>query len=272
MLQDYANEKLKTLSVSSVKKQFLVINGALTDAAIDDVIVENPAGKNIRFPQAKKYEGKAYTPEQVASLLDAAEKEGEPIRAAMVLAVIYGLRRSEICGLRWKDVDFDAKRLYVRHTKTQNGQLVIEADQTKTPKSRRTIDLIESTVPYLRNLKQTQKDSGLALDKVCVWADGQEVRPDFITRRTGQIMKKYGLEKIRLHDLRHTAITLLIAAGATPKQAQVFAGHSDTDMTMGVYAHLFEEDRSETSRIMDSVLKNSVFCCDKRCESEKSRP
>lgn len=261
-LQEYCNQKLKVLSVSSTKKQFIIIRGALTDAVLDDVIASNPA-QYVEFPETKKFEGKAYTPEQVSALLDAAAQEGEPIRAALMLAVVYGLRRSEICGLRWKDIDFDGGKLYVRNTRTQNGTLVIEAEQTKTKKSRRTIDLIESTVPYLQELKQTQEQSGLTPGKVCVWPDGQIVRPDFITRRTGQIMKKYGLERVRLHDLRHTAITLLLAAGATPKQAQGFAGHSDIDMTMNVYGHLLEADRKATSAIMDDILKKSVFCSGK---------
>ena len=258
MLQEYANMKLKKLSVSSVKKQFIVIRGALHDAAVDDVISSNPA-ENVEFPEAVKFEGKSYTPDQVLTLLEAAAKEGEPIHSAILLAVIYGLRRSEICGLRWKDIDFDSNRMYIRHTKTQNGSLVLEGDQTKTKKSRRTIDLIESTVPYLQKLKEDQKRNGLKLDKVCVWPDGREVRPDFVTRRTGQIMKKYGLEEIRLHDLRHTAATLL-ARKATAKQVQEFLGHSDVSITMGIYAHLLEEDRKETSGIMDSILKNAGFC------------
>jgi integrase len=263
-LQDFCNDKLKAgLSVNSVKKFFVVINGALRDAVIDGIIPANPGGNNIRYPQAKKFEGKAYEPEQVAKLLDAAEAEGEPFHSGIVLAVIYGLRRSEICGLRWKDIDFDAGCLEVRNTVTQNGHLKIDSEQTKTRTSRRTIDLIQSTIPFLRGLKATQERSGLTLDKVCRWPDGAEVRPDYLTRRTGQIMKRCGLEKIRLHDLRHTAATLL-AREASPKQVQSFLGHSDLDMTLGLYAHLLEPDRQATAGIMDGILKKSVFCYAKR--------
>ena len=109
MLQDFCNEKLKKLSVNSVKKIFVPLNGALDDAVIDDIIPANP-GKNIKFPQAKKFEGAAYTPEQVARLLEGAEAEGEPMHCAIILAVVYGLRRSEICGLRWQDIVFPGSR------------------------------------------------------------------------------------------------------------------------------------------------------------------
>lgn len=261
-LQMYYKEKLKTLSVNTAKKHHVVISGALLDAVRDGVIPVNFADY-VEFPKAKKFEGKAYSAEQVAALLSAAEQEGEPIRSAITLAVCYGLRREEICGLRWKDIDFDAGKLYIRNTVTQNGALRIEAERTKTDKSHRVIDLIDSTVPYLTNLKETHQRCGLALDKVCVWPDGRLVRPDYITSKTGKVMKAYGLERIRVHDLRHTAASLL-ATQATPKQIQDFLGHGHEDIstTMNIYTHLQDEDRKATSGIMDSILKNSVFCSD----------
>lgn len=201
-LQGYYTEKLKVLSVNSLRKQHCVISGALLDAVRDGIIPVNFADY-VEFPKAEKFEGKAYTAEQVADLLEAAKAEGEPIHAAVTLAVCYGLRRSEICGLRWSDIDFDDGKLYVKNTVVQNGTLKIEAERTKTAKSRRTIDLIASTVPYLMALKQKQLQSGICLDKVCVWPDGKEVRPDYITHATRKLMEKYGLEYIRVHDLRH---------------------------------------------------------------------
>lgn len=260
-LQLYYNAKLDSLSVNTLRKHHVVISGALLDAVRDGIITTNFADY-VEFPRRQKYEGKAYTPEQVAALLDAVEQEGEPIRAGVTLAVCYGLRRSELLGLRWKDIDFEAKTLSVRNTVTKYRDLVVEAEQTKTKKSHRTIDLIESTIPYLLQLQQTQEQNGLVLDKVCVWPDGRTVRPDYITARTRRIMEKYGLEHIRVHDLRHTAATLL-ASRATLKQVQEFLGHEDISTTGNIYAHLMDRDRKATSDIMDGVLRNSVFCSEK---------
>lgn len=142
----------------------------------------------------------------------------------------------------------------------------IEAERTKTDRSRRAIDLIDSTVPYLANLKETHQKNGLTLDKVCTWPDGRAVRPDYITSKTRRVMKAYGLERIRVHDLRHTAASLL-ATQATPKQIQDFLGHEDISTTMNIYTHLQDEDRKATSGIMDRILKNSVFCSEKCSES-----
>lgn len=260
-LQGYYAAKLKVLSVNSLRKQHCVISGALLDAVRDGIIPVNFADY-VEFPKAEKFEGKAYTVKQVADLMEAAEVEGEPVHAAVILAVCYGLRRSEICGLRWSDIDFDNGKLYVRNTVVQNGTLRIEAERTKTAKSRRAIDLIASTVPYLMQLKQTQQQNGIQLDKVCVRPDGEEVRPDYITYTTRKIMEKYGLQYIRLHDLRHTAGTLL-STRATMKQVQEFLGHEDISTTANIYVHLLDEDRKVVSEIMDDILKDSVFCAKK---------
>ncbi len=257
-LQRFYQVLLEDLSVSSVRKLHVVVSGALLDAVRDGVIPVNFA-QYVEFPRGKKFQGSTYSPEQVAVLLTSAENAGEPLHAAAMLAVCYGLRRSEIVGLRWNDIDFDANTLTVQNTVVQNGLVKIEAEQTKTAKSHRVISLIGSTIPYLKSLKSQQIKSGLRLDKVCVWPDGREVRPDFLTHKVPALMKKAGLPPIRLHDLRHTAATIL-ATVASPKQVQEFLGHEDISTTMNVYTHLLDKERIETSKLLDSILKTSVFC------------
>lgn len=264
-LRTYYDKQLERLSVSSVKKQHLIINGSIKKAVVDGIIPANFASA-IKFPKAKKYEGTAYNEEQVAKLLAAAAQEGEPIYSAIIFAVCYGLRRSEICGLIWDDIDFKHNTLNVKRTKTKFGSLIIDEEQVKSDASRRTIDLIGSTVPYLLALKKTQEQNGLASGKICIWSDGSEVDPDYITRKSSYLMKKAGLEHIRLHDLRHTAASLL-AVRVTPKQLQRFLGHENISVTMDIYTHLFDKDRKMTSDIMDDILKSSVFCSEKCSDS-----
>ena len=106
----------------------------------------------------------------------------------------------------------------------------------------------------------------MILDKVCRWPDGRDVLPTYITAKIRKMMKKYGFEHIRVHDLRHTAASLL-ATQATPKQVQEFLGHSNIGTTMNIYAHILDDTRKATSGIMDGILKNSVFCSEKCSES-----
>ena len=253
-LEDFYREYLKEHKVNSARKLHVVISGALARALRDGVIEKNVADR-VEFPKAQKYRGAAaYNDQEVHTLLEAARKAGEPICAAVTLAVCYGLRRSEVVGLRWKDIDFEKQTLTVANTVVQNGSLRIEDEQTKTSKSHRTISLIGWTVPYLKELRDKQRASGLEPEKVCAWPDGRELRPDYLGMKAKKLMHACGLKEIRFHDLRHTAASLL-APYVSPKQLQEFLGHEDIRMTYGTYAHVLDEQKRATSETMDSLLK-----------------
>ncbi len=264
-LQDYCNYKLKSLSPNSIRKHLVVIKGALEDAIRDGIIENNPT-EHIELPNAAKFKSTPYTREELITYLESVQKEGEPIYSAVLLASCYALRRSEICGLRWDDIDFEKGLLYVRNTKVRNGSLVIEAERTKTKKSRRTITLVESTIPYLLELKQLQIKVGLNTNKVCCWMDGHDVDPNYVTKRAQRLMQKCGLRKIRLHDLRHTVASLL-AEKTSLQHVQGFLGHENVSTTANIYVHLSENGTQEASNIMNDILKNSVFCSENCSET-----
>lgn len=257
-LENFYKEYLKTHTVNSARKVNVVISGAFREAIRDEQIQVNLADKDhLEFPKAEKYDGGTYyTAKEVASLLNWAKEYGEPIRAAIVLGVCYGLRRSEVCGLRWKDVDLENKTLTVTNTVVSNGELWIEAEDTKTNSSFRMLFLCELTVPYLKALKASQEKAGIELDKVCVFPNGQRVRPDYISSKTKKVMQRAGLRVIRFHDLRHTAATLL-APHVSPQQLKAFLGHCDKSVTYGIYAHLMDKERKATAEMMNTILKNA---------------
>lgn len=257
-LQEFLDDLLdrKGLTVSSAKKIFTVINGALDEAVLDDVIAVNFAS-SVRYPKAEKRKGNAYTPEEFGLLLQAAKEAGEPLYSGVVLGGCYGLRRSEVLGLRWSDIDFEAKTLTVQNTVAQNGALKIEKEKTKTKASRRTITLLTDTIPYFLELKRRQREQGMTLDKVCVWPSGKEVRGDYLTRAMTKLAKQANVPELRYHDLRHTAASML-AKVATPKQVQEFMGHEDISTTLGIYVHQDEKDRKKTSELMDKVLEKAI--------------
>ena len=252
------------LTVSSVRKIGVVVAGALHLAVLDDIIPINVAKNgDIELPNAKKFRGKAYDHSQTSKLLKIAEMEGEPIRSAVTLAVCYGLRRSEVCGLRWSDIDFEKMELRIQNTVTQNGSTLFRDNDPKTEKSRRILSLLPSTVPYLKQLLDTQIRSGLTPDKVCRWPDGREVQPNYLTQKSRRMQKKHGLEHIRFHDYRGTAASLM-APHSTPKQLQEFMGHSKIATTMEVYVQAFDADRKAVAGRMDALL-GDVFGCSEKC-------
>lgn len=254
-LENFYADYLKTHAVSSARKVHVVIKGAIKEAVRDGIFQYNFAD-SVEFPTSHKFTGAAvYTDDEVNTLLGKAKEVGEPIRAAVTLAVCYGLRRSEVVGLRWKDIDFERNYLTVSNTVVQNGDLRIETERTKTTKSHRSIALLPMTVSYFKELKEKQSAAGLKTDKVVAWMDGREVRPDFVYRKTQQLMEKCGLPVIRFHDLRHTAATLL-APYVKPEQLRDFLGHEHISTTYDVYTHVLSEQKKATSAAMNEALKN----------------
>ncbi len=253
-LEDFYREYLGTHTVNSARKVNVVISGAFREGLIQVNLADKD---HLEFPKAEKYDGGTYyTDKEVASLLNASKEYGEPIRVAMVLGVCYGLRRSEVCGLRWKDIDLENETLTVTNTVVSNGELWIEAEDTKTNSSYRMLYLCQMTISYLKALKQSQEKAGIELDKVCVFPNGERVRPDYISSKTKKVMQRAGLRVIRFHDLRHTAATLL-APNVSAQQLKAFLGHYDKSITYGVYAHLMDKERKATAETMNTILKNA---------------
>lgn len=259
-IQQYFESFADTLTVNTMKKHNVIIRGTLDNAVLDGIVRENVSDK-VKLPHTAKFEANHISEQDLPKLFSELDKQDEPIKAGTVLALIYGLRRSEICGLRWSDIDFSSGVMHIRNTVTIFNNDVYEAEHTKTKASRRDIILIDSTVPYLMKLKNISKS-----DKVCSFPNGKPVRPDTLTNKIIKFLKECGFENVRLHDLRHTAATVL-ARELTPKQVQAFLGHEDFQTTMNIYTHIETQDKINTSRAMDSIIKKAEFCSESCSES-----
>lgn len=167
--------------------------------------------------------------------------------------MVYGLRRSEVCGLRWQDIDFDNGVMHICNTVVKGDAGYIEEERTKTRKSDRVIALVDFTVPHFKALKEQQQTAGLTLGKVCRWSNGDDIKHDYISKKFGKLLKENGLPPIRYHDLRHTAASLLIASGATPQQTQEFLGHETVSTTMNIYAHCLSDVKIKTAKLMNDI-------------------
>lgn len=252
-LQRYIDDLAGDLKVKSLKKHLVVINGALEDAERRGIISSNPA-RLVQMPrEAEKFVGNTLNEEEAKEALSAAQEEGEPMYAIVILGMVYGLRRSEMCGLRWKDIDFENGYIHVCNTVVKGKSGHIEEESTKTEKSNRYLPLIGFTIPYFRDLLQQQISSGSKCDKVCQLSDGSPVLPDYMTHKYKEFLAAHSLPDIRVHDMRHTAASLLAAHDATPQQAQEFLGHESISTTLDIYTHCLDESKRKTADIMDKI-------------------
>lgn len=260
ILQGFYTSKIKGgLSANSVHKLHANINSFLKFAVSMDMIPTNPA-ERVSLPRKEHNEiGKAYTPQQVQTLLEAFQND--VLSLAVFLVATYGLRREEVCGLRWQDVDFQNRRIYVRHTAVVTYGKVVYAERTKSARSRRVLTMSDHVYTRLQLAlaeQESQKDdcgnSWPNSDMVCLRPDGFPLHPTFVSHHFARVLKKCGLPNIRFHDLRHTVATLLHNSGFDIRDIQGFLGHSDSSTTANIYTHLVQDRLDGMAEAMEQQI------------------
>ena len=244
-------------SAQSIKKYLVIINGVFNEAIRYGEVKYNPCDK-AKLPKSIEYHGTAYTLDEAMRLVKGIEDE--PIKPAIMLALYLGLRRSEILGLRWIDVDFEKSVVSIRNTVVRFNN-TIEHEHTKSAASKRDLFLPGSLKEYLSSLRETQEQNRLLFGSeyhdsghVCQRPVGTAFTPDYVFYHYKRIQKKLELPDIRLHDLRHTAGSLLINSGQTIKQVQAFLGHEKASTTLDVYSHIDTDGKRDTADAMDMLL------------------
>ena len=244
-----------------------LLHSAFEYAIKKEILDSNPMNRVDR-PQHTKFVGKFYSADEVQTLL--AFAENELMYIPIVFACYYGLRRSEILGLSWSNIDFERKEIRICQKVTEskkNGKAEISiSNQMKTDGSRRTLPLLSDVEEILikhkkqQEIYQAQFRKGYSkkyLDMVCVDPMGMLIRPNYVTERFPKLLKKYGMRQIRFHDLRHTCASLLLAKKVHMKVVQVWLGHSNMSTTADIYSHLDSESKLEAGKALESLLNSS---------------
>ncbi len=209
-------------------------------------------------PRQERYEIKPLSPDQVATLLEAAR--GDRHAALYTLAIATGLRQGELLALRWTDLDEGRQSLTVGAT-LQKVDREFRLLEPKTARSRRAIDLPAIAVAALRQHRASQLEERLRLG--AAWQDwglvfateqGTPLDASSITHRFQKLLNRAGLPRIRFHDLRHTCASLLLAQGVPPRMIMEVLGHSQISLTMNTYAHILPALRQQAAEAMDAAL------------------
>jgi integrase len=201
------------------------------------------------------------SPDEVRRLLEAAS--GDRLEALYVLAINTGMRRGELLGLKWSDVDLEGGRLSIRRTltRTDNGKRVT-LGEPKTKGSRRTVRLTQRAIEALRShlerqLGDIEAAGDLYYDRGLVFTTetGTPINPSNLRQRSfAPLLKRAGLPHIRFHDLRHTCATLLLSKGVHPKFVQELLGHASIAITLDTYSHMLPGMGDQTATAMEDAL------------------
>ena len=215
------------LSPKTVRNLHAVIKSGLKDATKWRLMDANPAD-SVTPPRAVRPQIRTWTAEQAAGFLQSTK--GHPLHALWRLALTTGMRRGELLGLRWVDIDLSARQLAVRQTLVSVAYK-IELSEPKTPRSRRTIPRDDVTIEALA----AHQSSGDGL--VFVRPDDEPFHPDAVSKAFTRLVAACELPRIRFHDLRHTFATHALAAGVQPKIVSDLLGHATVAFTLDTYAH-----------------------------------
>lgn len=260
MLQSYYSEQVKAgLSPNTVRKHHANIHKCLDYAVRLGMIAFNPSAQ-VELPAKQKYTGAtACTPGQLQGLLQLFR--GDPLETVLMLGIAYGLRRSEVCGLRWDAVDMEAGTLHICHTAVKANGRVLYSDSTKTATSNRVLPLTASMREYLGSVRERQEENKRLFGRdytdsgyICVKPDGTPIDPDFVTHHFRRVLVANDVPIIRFHDLRHSAVNTLRKGGCDVKDIQAWLGHSDVSTTLNIYGHILQGDMVRLGNVVDAAL------------------
>lgn len=246
------------LGAYTVRHHHDMLGSALRLAVKQDLIARSPTDR-VEPPRVPPREARFYGPGDLAALYRAVD--GTWLETVVKLAGNLGLRREEICGLRWEHVDFGGRRIHVCEARTSAGAQVVQKE-TKNRTSTRTLHMTDEIRDVLLREKRRQARICAALDRppcgfVTVDERGEAQSPNVVSMAFMRLIRREGLPAITLHGLRHTFATIASAQGAPLFEISKALGHSTPATTGKIYTHLLDQTHEETiARVEDALRGN----------------
>jgi integrase len=254
VLQRFLNQQLSDgRSVRKVEMLKETLSPALSQAMYEELLTRNVA-RLVKLPSHEREDIEPWTPSEVTRFFDAAKDHRW--YPAFLLVALYGLRRGEVLGLRWSDIDVKASVIRVRQQVVRaNG--VIHIGPLKTRAGRR--DLPSLSVVSEELAKHRARHVGTSDDDlVFTTATGHSIEPNKLTQTFYAICAQYQLRRIKLHHLRHTAATILKDLGVPARDAQLILGHSNIAITQQIYQHDTMDSRRSAMERMETAVFTSA--------------
>jgi integrase len=254
----YAQKLEEGLSPARVRVIHAVLHGALKHAVRTDLVARNVSEK-VDVPSIEKHEIQPLAPEQAQLLLEKVSEHR--LGALLTVALTTGMRQGELLALRWQDVDLKSGELQVRRSVRYRGKRGFLESKPKTESGVRRVTLPDFVIEVLKQHRVSQLEARLQAGTLWIERDLVFCRPDgdFIKSPTlryqfVRLLEKAGLSRMRFHDLRHTAATLLLGMGVEMRVIQDILGHSNMATTANIYAHVLPAMQQEAMGKMDRLL------------------
>ena len=268
-IQDFYQHELdRGVTANTVIHYHANIRKCLQYAFQIGMIRSNPADR-VERPRKEKFKSEVYKAEELEQLFTAIQ--GDPAEFGVIMAAFYGLRRSEIVGLKWDAIDFENKTISIQHTvvstKVDGVVTDIARDRTKTKSSCRTLPLIPACEQMLKKMQKEQalnrkvcgKDYCTDyLDYIYVNPMGRRIRPNFLSQHFPEFLTAHDMKRICFHDLRHSCASLLYANGVSLKEIQEWLGHSDISTTSNIYTHLDFSSKVSSANAIVSIFPENT--------------
>lgn len=248
-------------SSNTILHYYILIGSIIDKTKYISKITNNP-NKEIEKPKIIKNEASFYELEDISKLKKVLEKNTLDVKTPILLCIDTGMRREELNGLQWSDIDFNNKTISINRVRIAVGKET-KIETPKTVNSRRTILVSDYSINLLKELKNEQitlyKSNNKTLTNSCfifINEKCEPIYPDTLSKRFNKIIKNNNLKKITFHELRHTNASLLINSNIDINSVSKRLGHANVSTTLNIYTHVLDKSKEEMANKMNEILKN----------------
>ena len=250
----------KPLSAKTISHAYRLLAGAMQTAVEGGLLTKSPC-TNIKLPKGEKKEAVVYDEEQTKLLI--ATAKGTEMELVIDMELCFGLRRGELLGLQWGDIDWKNAKLHIIHNRVVANGVINR--QPKTPNSIRTLDIPDTLLRKLKAHKnkcikrQLRRGKGFSEDSyIFVHPNGEPIYPEYLSQLLTKLQERAGLPHCRFHDLRHLCASIMVRQGVNVKVAQQILGHKDIQTTLNIYAKALPSSLKEASDKVGDFLYNDL--------------
>lgn len=248
------------LSDSTIAKYHRILSSILTTAVQWQVIPSNPCSR-VKPPRIEYKEAQVLDDEQVEQLIGCLNSEPLKYKTAIMLILYTGMRRGELCGLNWNDIDFNNGVIHITKNLLYTPSKGVYEDTTKTKQSRRVINVPPDMITLLKQYKLEQDSLCVAMGdqwqnsgKVLVSDNGSALHPDSLSSWYKKFIKRHNLPESHIHTLRHVSATLLIAGGVDIATVSKRLGHANKATTLNIYTHAIQSADAIAAEKLQNML------------------